>query len=330
MPTGGFRPTGRQQSARRTTAAVTRPCPCGVFWRILPFVEQGNIATSGGIDTANISGNAVITQVVKLYLCPANPSSSQGTLSGRADIGGTAAVTNYKGCIGSYWGNGEARWINLPASLTPFPQWQWGLAIGNGIFYRGDIIRHLTTLGVTDGTSNTFMIGEDLPGSTIWNAWAYSNTVTANTSIGPNNKRLLSGALVGSGDWPNNFGFKSNHPTGLHFALADGSVRFINENIDLVTYPRSVPRMEAKLRKCREVIRITCTNVREAPIGASSISRIGACRFTIHLKRIDQRIRRNEAVSAGYFRHDDDRSSESRVIFLNTNSPTRNRSIVSP
>jgi prepilin-type N-terminal cleavage/methylation domain-containing protein len=234
---GRFPPNGSPTVGSQDNGCCYAALPLWSFLaRILPFVEQGNLAASGNIDTANISGNPVITQVVKLYLCPSDPSSSQGTLPGRADIGGTAGVTNYKGCIGSYWGNGEARWINLPTNLAPFPQWQWGLAIGNGIFYRGDIIRPLTTLGVTDGTSNTFMIGEDLPGKTNWNAWAYSNTVTANTSIGPNNKTRLNGALVAANDWPNNFGFKSNHPTGLHFALADGSVRFINENIDLVTY----------------------------------------------------------------------------------------------
>ena len=33
-------------------------------------------------------------------------------------------------------------------------------------------------------------------------------------------------------------GFNSNHPGGAHFALADGSVRFISENIDTITYGR--------------------------------------------------------------------------------------------
>ncbi|TVS21133.1 MAG: DUF1559 domain-containing protein, partial [Planctomycetaceae bacterium] len=30
--------------------------------------------------------------------------------------------------------------------------------------------------------------------------------------------------------------FGSNHPGGCHFGLADASVRFVSETIDLVTY----------------------------------------------------------------------------------------------
>jgi prepilin-type processing-associated H-X9-DG protein len=206
--------------------------------RLLPYIEQNNLYASGNIDTAILNGNAAISQPIKTFLCPSDNGAPNGTLTGRADMPGStvAGVTNIKGVIGSYWGNGEARWISLPASLTPYPQWQWGLAIGNGMFFRADITRPLTFTGVTDGTSNTFMLGEDLPAKTLWNAWAYSNTVTANTSIGPNNSTRLNGSQVAAGDWPNNFGFKSLHTDGLNFAMADGSVRFISQSIDLKTY----------------------------------------------------------------------------------------------
>lgn len=206
--------------------------------RLLPYIEQNNLYASGNIDTASIYGNPVISQPVKTFLCPSDPGSPNGTLNGRADMphSQVAGVTNIKGVIGSYWGDGEARWRNLPANLGGYPTWQWGLAIGNGIFYRADITRPLNFEGITDGTSNTFMLGEDLPSHTLWNAWAYSNTVTANCSIGPNNKTHLNGTIVGPGDWPNNFGFKSAHTGGLNFAYADGSVRFISDSIDLTTY----------------------------------------------------------------------------------------------
>ena len=36
--------------------------------------------------------------------------------------------------------------------------------------------------------------------------------------------------------WENNESFRSRHPGGLHFAFADGSVRFIREDIELTTY----------------------------------------------------------------------------------------------
>ena len=36
--------------------------------------------------------------------------------------------------------------------------------------------------------------------------------------------------------WPTRYSFRSGHPGGLSFALADGSVRFIRETISMRTY----------------------------------------------------------------------------------------------
>lgn len=39
-----------------------------------------------------------------------------------------------------------------------------------------------------------------------------------------------------SDDWENNSGFMSRHTGGGSFAMADGSVRFVSDNIDLRVY----------------------------------------------------------------------------------------------
>ena len=37
-------------------------------------------------------------------------------------------------------------------------------------------------------------------------------------------------------DWTNVYGFYSRHPGGGNFGLADGSVRFVSDTIDIFTY----------------------------------------------------------------------------------------------
>ena len=37
-------------------------------------------------------------------------------------------------------------------------------------------------------------------------------------------------------NWAVTWGFKSNHPGGVNAAYVDGSVHFLNENIDMRTY----------------------------------------------------------------------------------------------
>src|SRR5207302_1852861 len=62
-----------------------------------------------------------------------------------------------------------------------------GLDAGNGIFYRSDLGRRLTLLGIQDGTSNTLMVGEDMH---VYDqhcgGWAYPNYANATCAIPPN------------------------------------------------------------------------------------------------------------------------------------------------
>jgi prepilin-type processing-associated H-X9-DG protein len=47
--------------------------------------------------------------------------------------------------------------------------------------------------------------------------------------------------LLGDPNWPKNNwwevrGFRSRHPGGVHFVMADGSVHFVNEGIEHAVY----------------------------------------------------------------------------------------------
>lgn len=88
---------------------------------------------------------------------------------------------------------------------------------------------------VTDGTTNTFMLGEvdfapeGIPSANIGGLWAYGYAgYTWGTTYARLNKK--------DGTNPNYGVFRSQHTGGAHFAMVDGSVHFLSENIDFDLY----------------------------------------------------------------------------------------------
>ena len=218
---------------------------------ILPYIEQSNLynnidftVTTGLFGTAagNLKNRVVAATVVPTYLCPSDDSNDGGLLSNRSDFNnpdpiGKWAVTSYKACAGSNWNRGVFAWVNSGATGVGGKNagQSDGLNLGNGVICSNQTNVNSTTRlrDITDGTSNTYTIGEALPGWTAWNWWYNPNAVTATCAIPLNRVLKVPKAL---GDWPNNYSFASRHTGGGQFGLADGSVRFVSENIDTATY----------------------------------------------------------------------------------------------
>jgi prepilin-type N-terminal cleavage/methylation domain-containing protein/prepilin-type processing-associated H-X9-DG protein len=99
---------------------------------------------------------------------------------------------------------------------------------------------------VTDGLSNTILVGETLPAQhdhQTNNGWYHFNGGgTGASTIVPINYRSDQGATWCSpadhyrGNWNISWGFKSNHAGGVNFLFGDGSIRFIRQSIDHRTY----------------------------------------------------------------------------------------------
>jgi prepilin-type processing-associated H-X9-DG protein len=89
---------------------------------------------------------------------------------------------------------------------------------------------------ITDGTSHTFLIGEGSPVDGTSPAWTSSGD-WAVTGIGINFdwENYSACVPVGSCFW-NMRGFRSYHSGGVQFAFADGSVKFIPNEIDHPLY----------------------------------------------------------------------------------------------
>jgi prepilin-type N-terminal cleavage/methylation domain-containing protein/prepilin-type processing-associated H-X9-DG protein len=206
---------------------------------VLPYIEQNNLYQQGGIPSRSLRGSGILDDRVPIFFCPSDNADLAGVTTSAGNLEGIpVGLTNYKGVSGSNWGaDFQDRIVLLKTD------WRHqgvngscdGLANGDGMLFRSDWTRRLRLSDVTDGTSNTFMIGEDVPAMNWWVSWPYSNNAYGTCAIPPN-VRPPGGGQYDPNHWQNTWSFRSRHPGGVDFALADGSVHFIPDSIDLEVY----------------------------------------------------------------------------------------------
>jgi len=211
----------------------------GTSWllQLLPHIEQENLYKKWDF-TTNVRGNAVVAQTdLPIFYCPTRrnrirPGDERMLLVGSWKGGGT----DYGGCVGS----GNA--FNNDTAAHPFANGtvndeDYFHMKRMGMFQPNKSIRNMQ---VRDGTSNTIMAGEM---QRLWDGsvtqrqsrdgWALGGVATLFSTADSE-----SGGTYQTGGLNNEF-FESpgsEHPSGANFCLGDGSVQFINENIDRMTF----------------------------------------------------------------------------------------------
>lgn len=197
---------------------------------VLPYVEQNAVSDlikPGGTLESNRS---VAEKQIAIYLCPSDPGSGRRANRADAPKDWELALTSYKSCGGSNWAWG---WYHNASEFGRFAGDKDGMSRGNGLICAGRAFPVTSRIvDIRDGASNTFAIGETVMEWTRWNWWFHSNSAAATCAI-PLNWGMLE---RDENDWTNNNGFMSRHAAGANFALADGSVRFVSESLDLQVY----------------------------------------------------------------------------------------------
>ena len=104
---------------------------------------------------------------------------------------------------------------------------------------------------VTDGTSNTILMGEIRSECSDHerHGWANANSNWIFTTAPINYNTCVVGGTgcAANNNWNTSQGFKSRHVGGAHILLCDGSVRFVSENIDYNTYQRLGDRRDGQV-----------------------------------------------------------------------------------
>ncbi len=200
---------------------------------ILPQLEQQalfdqfnfNGDCSQGMGMRDPSTRDLLKTHVPVLKCPSDPDAMTLITQQYQWKGTEVAVTNYKGVMGD----------NMMASVSSFggsPYCNDGQYECNGLFWRNSYQWPRRIEQIRDGTSNTMMIGEDLPKYNWHTAWFFSNGDTSST-YAPLNYMPDPPA---PSTWWDMRGFRSFHSGGAHFCFGDASVRFLTETIPTDVY----------------------------------------------------------------------------------------------
>ncbi len=219
--------------------------PGGWAYNILPFVEQQTLGAFG----KGLSGTqkaAELAQCVETSLsfqnCPsrrdsvAYPNKTAYRLSVSASVAGRSDYAANMGSVG-YWGGGSPGSYDAGDSLS---EQQWIDSYQSGNKYNGVVYRRskVTTAMISDGLTNTYMVGEKYLIPDHYETGSASNDDQA-MYVGHDQDVLRSTYWVPLQDRAGVLGaytFGSTHSGVFNMALCDGSVRAISFTIDSETH----------------------------------------------------------------------------------------------
>ena len=205
-----------------------------------PLYDQFEPSLVGNINTGAQTGGVLNTKPqlmakVAVLRCPSDESSEKHSTVQNQLNPAPATTTNYQGVIGT--SNMGGGWPNNPweVAYIPVAQRPWdnhNNALANGLFFRNSYQVRIKVSQVTDGLSNTLAVGEQVPEQNVHSAAFFANGDYASCHA-PINFFLVP---PNAPNWPRVMSFRSRHPGGCHFALADGTVRWMSQTVNQLAY----------------------------------------------------------------------------------------------
>ena len=235
-------------------------CP-NWFMYLLPFIEGSAMHDTLELDKRTYRGknpDAILNKFVPGVTCPSDPfggmlshnrfhwsgcapgqhiagmplePSSNSMGASYVPSAGPVSPGNPKEAYELRWADGRncQDGVNMGWKSTGAP----GMFSGGSKAYR--------MKDCTDGTSHTFLIGEQLPEICAHQMLFHSHAAVGSTYFPPNYHNIQgyqnqANFFALTGEFDAETGFKSEHPGGMHMGMADGSVHFIADTIDYPTW----------------------------------------------------------------------------------------------
>jgi prepilin-type N-terminal cleavage/methylation domain-containing protein len=224
------------------------------YVKVLPFLDQQplydmvNFTYNGSNDFCSLqlttSGQPIGNSRLPVFLCPSDDvtSSSANSWPNYAPSMGSISMPSNGGSCPTY-------------DNTPLSAGSWAYGYGPSLAYTypqypgpfSYTVVSAKFAQIIDGLSNTIFMGEIRPGcggknwlTEQWpdaNSPYYATNAPINFPTCPNEG---AGAAQTGCNWIANYnaamGFKSRHAGGAQFLMGDGTVRFLNANINYLTY----------------------------------------------------------------------------------------------